>query len=69
MSQKQQVLKHLESGRELSPIEAFNLFGTMRLSAIIFALKKEGIAIDTRYVQNNNTRGYAVYSLKRKKQA
>lgn len=69
MSQKQQVLNHLETVGELSPLDAFNLFGTMRLSAIIFALKKEGVEIDTRYVQNSNTRGYAVYSLKRKKQA
>lgn len=69
MSQKQEVLNHLQSQGELSPLEAFQLYGTMRLSAIIFALKKEGYQFDTRFVQTNNTRGYAVYSLKQKKQA
>ena len=40
MTQKQAVLNHLLSGKELSSIEAISLYGATRLGAIIFNLKK-----------------------------
>lgn len=35
-----EIKKYLLQGYSLTPLEALNLFGTMRLSDIIFRLKK-----------------------------
>lgn len=40
-----EVLKHLQTGRGITSIEAFNLYGATRLSAIIFCLRKKGYNI------------------------
>jgi len=47
MSQKQQVANYLQSGKSLTPIQALSKFGTLRLAAIIFVLKNEGLKIKT----------------------
>lgn len=64
MTQKEQVLKHLQSGKSLSPLEALNYFGSLRLGAIIFDLKKDGYEIETEI--NQVGKHYAVYKMKRK---
>lgn len=66
-SQMAMVLKHLESGREINPIEALNKYGCFRLGAIIFELKKEGYAISSRIHRYKKPSGkdghYAIYKL------
>jgi hypothetical protein len=61
------VLKHLESGRKINPLEALSLYGCYRLGAIIFMLKAEGYNISSEvihYKKENGRRGkYAVYRL------
>lgn len=61
------VLKHLESGRKINPLEALSLYGCYRLGAIIFKLKEEGYNISSKiecYTKPNGRRGkYAVYTL------
>lgn len=47
MSQKTQVLKHLQSKKSLTPLEGLRKYGTLRLAAIIFNLKDEGHNIIT----------------------
>lgn len=42
MNKKKSVFEHLKSGRTITSLEAFNLYKTLRLSAIIFSLKEEG---------------------------
>lgn len=47
MTQKEKVAIHLKSGKSLTPIQALTKFGTLRLAAIIFNLKAEGLKIKT----------------------
>lgn len=47
MTQKEKVANYLKSGKSLTPIQALNKFGTLRLAAIIFRLKTEGMKIKT----------------------
>ena len=66
-SQMSLVLRHLQSGREITPLEALSLYGCYRLGAIIFDLKAEGYNISSEiinYKKENGRRGlYAVYRL------
>ena len=67
MSQSKVVLKHLQSGKELSQLEATQKYGILRLGAIIFNLRKEGYNISTRLCHDPNRYGnasnYGVYKL------
>lgn len=66
-SQAKEVLKHLQSGKTITSMEAINLFGATRLSAIIFDLRKAGFNIVTNNVIGKNRYGnpvsYAEYKL------
>lgn len=50
-TQKSMVLAWLLDGHTLTPLEALNRFGTLRLSAIIFVLREEGLPIVTEKIQ------------------
>lgn len=43
-----EVLKHLQDKKSITSIEAIDLYGATRLSAIIFNLKKKGYDIITK---------------------
>jgi len=45
MSQSAKILKHLQSGRCISTMQAFEKFGCTRLSARILELKRQGHSI------------------------
>ena len=51
MSHCQQVLAYLKTGRELTPIDALDRFGTFRLGARIYDLKARGHNISKRLVE------------------
>lgn len=67
LSQKEMVLEHLKQGKEITPLEALKKYGSLRLGAIIFNLRREGYNISTRIVyyknENGYTSNYAVYKL------
>ena len=67
MSQYDVVLMHLESGKELSQLEATQQYGILRLGAIIFKLRKNGYEISTKLEHKTNryghTSNYAIYKL------
>lgn len=67
MTQKQAVLDHLLSGKELSSIQAINLYGVTRLGAVILNLKKEGYVINSRREKVKNRFGHtstpSIYSI------
>lgn len=46
-TQKDIVLNYLKRYKKINPVTAFTKCGTMRLSAIIFNLKKDGWNIDS----------------------
>ena len=64
MSQSQKILKHLSSGRSLSPLQALGLFGCYRLASRIHDLKRTGHPIETIIKNDDQGRTYASYVLK-----
>lgn len=64
MSQNQKILKHLSSGKSLSPLQALGLFGCYRLASRIYDLKRTGHPIETIIKSDDQGRTYASYVLK-----
>lgn len=62
-TQKANVRAWLLKGRSITPLEALNLCGSMRLSAIIFDLRKEGLPIVTEKLQVSPRKRVAQYFL------
>ena len=48
MTKKEMVLKHLQEHKKITPLEALREYGSMRLGAIIFDLRKENHRIYTK---------------------
>lgn len=46
-SKHQKVLEHLQNYGSITSLEAIELYGATRLSAIIFNLRKQGFNIET----------------------
>ena len=57
-----QIKEHLLAGNSLTPIEALNMFGAFRLSAVVFKLKEQGLNIKTDIISEDNKR-FAKYSI------
>lgn len=62
-SQADQILRHLQSGKHLTPIEALQRFGCFRLGARIYDLKGEGHEISTDIVRLPNGKRVASYRM------
>ena len=60
MNQTTAIKNHLESGKTLTSMEAFKLYGCTRLSAKIFDLKKRGMNIDSVPTVGTNRYGDSV---------
>ena len=54
----------LKQGNTITPLEAMQKFGCLRLAARIADLRSEGLKIVTSYIDHNGKR-YACYKLKR----
>ena len=67
-TQRQRVLAHLMSGKSITPIEALDLYGSFRLSSIIFDLREQGYDIRTEMVTIRKGTRVARYSLAEKKE-
>lgn len=67
-SQEEQVLQHLLSGQSITPIEALDLYGSFRLSSIIFRLRDRGYDISTKMVTIRKGTRVARYTLNQKKE-
>lgn len=67
MSQCNRVLQHLQAYGSITPLEAMQEYGIMRLGARIYDLKKMGYSIDSSMETGKNRYGesisYARYSL------
>lgn len=65
-TQSEQILEHLEQGKSITPIEALELYGCFRLSAIILKLRQQGCDIVTHHERNSSGTGtHARYELVR----
>jgi hypothetical protein len=61
-SKKVLIRKWLESGKAITPKEAYSMFGSMRLAAIIHDLKQDGFKFETEIIKNGRSK-YARYRL------
>lgn len=65
VSQKAQIRAWLLDGHTLTPLEALRMFGSLRLSAIIFDLREDGLPIVTEKIQVAPRKRVAEYSLQK----
>tara|TARA_R110000822_G_C15338773_1_gene495925 strand:+ start:34228 stop:34467 length:240 start_codon:yes stop_codon:yes gene_type:complete len=61
MSQLNSVLTYMKTSGGITSLDAFELFGATRLSAIIYNIKKNGYIIDSPLVPERNRYGKIVY--------
>jgi len=61
-SQNTAILRHLKSGKGISPMLALKLFGCFRLGARIYDLKKRGFDIKSEMVSHAGKR-FALYRM------
>tara|TARA_R100001082_G_scaffold4772_4_gene3436 strand:+ start:4566 stop:4796 length:231 start_codon:yes stop_codon:yes gene_type:complete len=61
MSQNSEIKKYLNHGNRLTSLDAFNLFGCMRLASRINDLKKEGMLIGSKTITALNGKRYSEY--------
>ncbi len=64
MSQRDHILKYLQSGKPITPLKAQAEFGAFRLAAIIHKLRDEGYTIDTSMKRSVTGKPYAEYKLR-----
>lgn len=62
-TQKSVVRQHLLDGNSITPLEALNLCGSLRLSAIVFRLREEGLPVVTEKIQVSPKKRVAQYYL------
>lgn len=69
MTQEEKILAYMERHGSITPLEAMNELGVMRLGARIFDLKESGVKIITDTVTGTNRDGervrYARYRLEK----
>ncbi len=63
MSQKNEILKALQKGRHITPLDALAEWGCMRLGGRCHELRKAGHNISTDIVKSSNGKRYASYWL------
>ena len=67
MNQKEKILRHLKDVGEITPMDAFQQYGIMRLGARIWDLKRDGYPIETDLIKGKNRYGettcYARYRM------
>ena len=68
-AQNHKILQHLKTGKSISPLEAINLCGCMRLAARVFDLRDEGwpIHCEKRPVGFNRRVGFYTLDMDRDK--
>ena len=65
-TQANQILLWLKRGHSITPLEALNKFGSFRLGARIYELKKRGYNIERKFVITNSKKYVAEYRLEEK---
>lgn len=65
MTQKENILKALENGELITPLDALGRFGCFQLPARIFELKRDGHPIKTKIIKGNNNKHWAGYYIEK----
>jgi hypothetical protein len=63
MTQTQQILTHLKDGKTITPLEALQLYGCLRLGARIFNIRELGYDVNTKIKAVGQHKHVAEYSL------
>ena len=63
MNQCNKILEYLKQGHKLTPLEGLQLFGTMRLGARVWDLRKQGYNIQSWIIKGDNNKHWAEYHL------
>ena len=63
MTQTNQILAALKAGQHITPIDALNRFGCLRLGARVYDLKQAGHKIQTTRVETPSGAFVASYSM------
>lgn len=63
MTQADQILQHLRSGKHITPLEALNRFQCLRLAARVSDLRADGYDIRSEIVELPNGKKVASYRL------
>lgn len=63
LAQTGEILRALQSGERLTPLDALNRFGCLRLGARIWDLKRQGFSIKSRMIKTSNGKRVSEYSL------
>lgn len=61
--QARRIIRHLQRGKSITPLEALGVYGVFRLAAVIYDIKKAGFAVHTDLHTDTNGKRYARYSL------
>ena len=61
MSIKDAILQHLVNGHKITPVQALQEYGTIRLGAHIHRLRREGHNIRTNTIRTFSGKTYAEY--------
>ena len=62
MTQEDRILADLKAGKTISPLDALHDYGTMRLGARCYDLKRKGYPVKSKLVKSNG-KHYAAYYL------
>lgn len=62
-AQTKEILSALQAGEKLTPLDALNRFGCLRLGARIWDLKRQGFSIKSRTVKTHTGKRVSEYSL------
>lgn len=65
-SQAVEILKHLQAGKSITPLESLERFGCFRLGARIWDLRKQGHEIEREMVTTPQGKHVASYRLAEK---
>ena len=62
-TQRRRILAHLEQGKPITPLEALKEYGSLRLGARIYDLRRDGYDIRTRMIEVAPNKQVAEYKL------
>lgn len=62
-TQEDAILKHLQKGKTITPLEALTLYGCLRLGARIWDLRKKNHHIDMSIVETDTGKHVAQYRM------
>lgn len=64
-TQNAQILRHMQTIGEITPLEALNYCGCLRLAARIHEIRSTGVEVKDRWVTSDDGKRYKAYSVKK----